>query len=173
MIRLLLGLFLLTFTFFSTAQTLCDSVAYSIGNSGNGTLILTGHTNTSSSTTVDSIMWDWQVCDAANCYTSSSPVATFTNLITTDSCALHIYVFIIANGDTCELNIEDTLLYGVNGWEVLEGHHLTFISEVQLEEYIYKDRMFDLFGREYFSRVSLKKGVYIQNKQLFFIREDY
>ena len=89
----ILTLFFLTGTFFSSAQTLCDSVTYSIGNSGNGVLILTGYTNTSSGTTIDSILWEWQVCDAANCYTLDSPVATFTDLITTDSCSLHIYIY--------------------------------------------------------------------------------
>ena len=161
----ILTLFFLTGTFLSSAQTLCDSVTYSIGNSGNGTLILTGYTNTSSSgTTIDSILWDWQVCDAANCYTSDLPVATFTDLITTDSCSLHIYVFIIANGDTCELNIVDILVYESAGWGVLAGDHLTFFTEIQLEDHTYKDRIFDLFGREYYTLKSIPFGsMYIQN----------
>ena len=154
----------MTGTFLSSAQTLCDSVTYSIGNSGNGILTFTGYTNTSSGTTIDSIFWEWQVCDAANCYTEEGPVANFTDLITTDSCSLHIYVYIIANGDTCELNIADSLVYGVNGWEAVKGDHLTFFTEVQLEDYIYKDRIFDLFGREYYTLKSIPFGsMYIRN----------
>lgn len=160
----ILTLFFLTGTFLSSAQTLCDSVTYSIGNSGNGMLILTGYTNTSSGTTIDLIIWDWQVCEVpGNCYTSDSSVATFTNLAT-DSCSLHIYVSIIAGEDTCELNIEDTLVYGTNGWEVIEGNHLTFISEIQAVDYIFDDRIFDLLGRKYYTHKSIPFGsMYIQN----------
>ena len=58
----------------------------------------------------------------------------------------------------------DTLVYGANGWEVLEGDHLTFFTEIQLEDYIYKDRIFDLFGREYYTLKSIPFGsMYIQN----------
>ena len=32
-------------------------------------------------------------------------------------------------------------------------------------------RIFDLFGREYYNRLTLKTGVYIQNKRLFFIEK--
>ena len=125
--------------------------------------MLEGHVNALPGITIDSIIWDWQVCDAANCYTSDSSVATFTNLVTTDSCSLHIYVYIIANGDTCELNIADSLVYGANGWEVLGGD-LTFNSEIQPEDYIFDDRIFDLFGREYYTLKSIPFGsIYIQN----------
>ena len=32
------------------------------------------------------------------------------------------------------------------------------------------NRIFDLFGREYYNKVNLKTGIYIQNKKLFFIK---
>ena len=34
------------------------------------------------------------------------------------------------------------------------------------------NRIFDLFGRIYHSRVGLKTGVYIQNQKLFFIQNN-
>ena len=155
--------FLLLSSFISSAQTLCDSITYSIVNPGSGILVLEGNVNALSGITIDLIIWDWQVCDTVNCYISDSSVATFTNL-TGDSCSLHMYVYVIANGDTCELNIADSLIYGTNGWEALEGDHLTFISEIKLEDYIFDDRIFDLFGREYYTHKLIPFGsMYIQN----------
>ena len=77
---------------------------------------------------------------------------------------LNLGVYIIANGDTCELNIADSLIYGTNGWEALEGDYLTSISEIKLEDYIFDDRIFDLFGREYYTHKLIPFGsMYIQN----------
>ena len=39
------------------------------------------------------------------------------------------------------------------------------LETIESEDY----RVFDLFGREYFDKSTLKTGVYIQNKRLFFI----
>ena len=154
--------FLLLSSFISSAQTLCDSITYSIVNPGSGILVLEGNVNALSGITIDSIIWDWQVCDTVNCYISDSSVATFTNL-TGDSCSLHMYVYLIANGDTCELNIADSLVSGTNGWEVLGGD-LTFTLQIQPENYIFDDRIFDLFGREYYTHKSIPFGlIYIQN----------
>ena len=46
------------------------------------------------------------------------------------------------------------------------------LSRFNQDNYINDSRIFDLFGREYHHQSSLKKGVYIQNNKLFFIRED-
>ena len=63
-----------------------------------------------------------------------------------------------------ELNIADSLFYGASGWEPLSGHHVTFISEMEIEHYIFDDRMFDLLGREYYRYKSIPVGLmYVRN----------
>ena len=46
----------------------------------------------------------------------------------------------------------------------------TFDRTHTIESDTKDDRIFDLFGREYYNRSKLTTGIYIQNKQLFFIR---
>ncbi len=52
------------------------------------------------------------------------------------------------------------------------GNLIDTLGRINHTNLVDDNRIFDLYGREYINRLLLKKGVYIQNKQLFFIRED-
>ncbi|MBL31807.1 MAG: hypothetical protein CMP62_03680 [Flavobacteriales bacterium] len=82
----------------------------------------------------------------------------------------------------------DTVVFTNNGGEYISnnvGGNWLYIdnfrigNQSNIEGRIYTDlqfednRIFDLFGREYNHRSSLKTGVYIQNQKLFFIRKEY
>ncbi len=62
------------------------------------------------------------------------------------------------------LYIDDFKIGNLSTLDTISRFNTTVISE--------DNRIFDLFGRQYYNRRSLKTGVYIQNKKLFFIRED-
>ena len=74
-------------------------------------------------------------------------------------------------GEYISDNVGGNWLY-IDNFKIGTLNTLDTMSRVNMLTIMNDDRIFDLFGREYFNRSSLKQGVYIQNKKLFFIRED-
>ena len=52
------------------------------------------------------------------------------------------------------------------------GNSEETLNSIQNNRVEYDNRIFDLFGREYYNRLGLKTGVYIENKKLIFIKND-
>tara|TARA_B100001250_G_scaffold414625_1_gene454843 strand:+ start:6225 stop:8612 length:2388 start_codon:yes stop_codon:yes gene_type:complete len=74
-------------------------------------------------------------------------------------------------GEYISDNVGGNWLY-IDNFKIGTLNTLDTMSRVNTPTIMNDDRIFDLFGREYFNRLSLKQGVYVQNKKLFFIRED-
>ena len=60
----------------------CDSLSYT--TLPQQTLTVMGDGSVLSNM-VDSIAWDWTVCNSALCYTGSGAIATFQNILPTDT----------------------------------------------------------------------------------------
>ncbi|MAZ55469.1 MAG: hypothetical protein CMP54_00505 [Flavobacteriales bacterium] len=74
-------------------------------------------------------------------------------------------------GEYISDNVGGNWLY-IDNFRIGTLNTLDTMSRVNPPSITNDDRIFDLFGREYFTKLSLKQGVYIQNRKLFFIRED-
>lgn len=151
---------------YSFAQTLCDDVTYSILNQtdtlGNPLLVLEGDVS-AIGVTIDYISWDWMVCDVVACFTSDDQIATFSGLV--DSCSVKLSVYIIANGDTCILDIEDILIFGNNGWELQGG--VSSVVDVSSQTLL-DNSIFDVLGREYAREALVPVGIiYIKNNKKY------
>ena len=142
----------------------CDSISYTIlsGSGGNTTLQLNGMLTPGFPGIVS--MWEWQVCDDALCFADTNQSATFNQFTTADTLKVNLGVYIIANGDTCYIDLPlIKLIYVVNGWEIM-GEQGTTITEIQSTNYMFDNRIFDLLGREYYTNKSIPFGlIYIQN----------
>ena len=144
----LIAIFLLCTTYVS-AQTVCDSVSYSIGDGQTLTLIGTNHSS-------DSVTFMWGVCDSMACYSSSDDTAVFlfVNKIDVVKVCYDLSPVWICN--TCDYFVF------VNGKWVKSN--LTLIQEVK---FIYNNNnMYDLLGKQLKhiprNKIYIKNG----NKQL-------
>ena len=139
---------LLCFNYVS-AQTLCDSLSFSVETSSALTVI---GVNSSS----DSTNFMWGVCDNSMCYSSSGDTAYFflVNPLDTVKVCYDIspqwscteWYYVVFNGFT---------------WQLLNT--ITHVSELQPQ--LYNSKMYDLLGREI---KYIPKGViYIKNGILY------
>ena len=142
----------------------CDSISYTTASTINYPLIVSGDTLGLSSM-VDSITWDWQVCNANMCYTGSGPNASFGQVSLTDTLKVCYDVLIDINGFTYTCSGCDTLVYNPNSyrWEPVVAQPL---GVIELESNIINDnKTYDLLGREIFE-VPIGT-IYIKNRKKF------
>ena len=131
------------------AQTLCDSLSYSISDSSILTVV---GVNSSS----DSLTFKWGVCDNTACYSASGDTAHFPLVSFFDTVKV---CFDISPQWSCSDCQYVVLIEG--SWQVV--NIITHVNEIQALPV--NGRMYDLLGREL--RYAPKGVVYIRNGRLY------
>jgi|TARA_R100001443_G_scaffold102524_1_gene110721 hypothetical protein len=144
----LIAIILLCSTYIN-AQTICDSVSYSVGSGQTFTLI---GTNNSS----DSVNFQWGVCYNMMCYSKDGDTVVFADVTIFDTVGV---CFDIAPQWAC--NDCQYLVFTNGSWQLLNT--ITHVSEVAST--LYNSKAYDLLGREL---KYIPKGViYIRNGRLY------
>ena len=131
------------------AQTLCDSLSYSISDSSVLTVV---GVNSSS----DSLTFRWGVCDNTACYSASGDTACFPLVSPFDTVKV---CFDISPQWLCSDCQYVVLIEG--SWQIL--NIITHVSEVQALPI--NGRIYDLLGREL--KYIPKGKIYITNGRLY------
>ncbi len=131
------------------AQTLCDSLSFSISN--NSILTVVG-VNSSS----DSLVFKWGVCDNTACYSASGDTAYFPLVSPFDTVKV---CYDISPQWTC--NDCKYVVLIENSWQVINT--ITHVNELQASPI--NSKMYDLLGREL--RYIPKGVIYIKNGRLY------
>jgi hypothetical protein len=131
------------------AQTLCDSLSFSISN--NSILTVVG-VNSSS----DSLVFKWGVCDNTACYSASGDTAYFPLVSPFDTVKV---CYDISPQWTC--NDCKYVVLIENSWQVISI--ITHVTEIQASPI--NSKMYDLLGREL--RCIPKGVIYIRNGRLY------
>jgi len=154
---------LVLFGFKSQAQIMfCDSISYGTSSTINFPLIVSG----SGTVNIPGVVtWDWTVCDANMCYSSSGINANFGQVSLTDTLKVCYDVLIDINGFTYVCSGCDSLVYNPNSyqWEKITAQPLAVMD---LKPNVINDnKTYDLLGREIFE---IPKGtVYIKNRKKY------
>ena len=143
--RILLMLLCCTYV---NAQTLCDSLSYSISNSN--VLTVVGFNNSS-----DSLSFRWGVCDKTACYSASGNTASFPLVNPLDTVKV---CYDISPQWTC--NDCGYVVFTGYTWQLV--NMLTYINE--LKPQAINGKMYDLLGREIYTVP--QNGFYIKNSIL-------
>ena len=144
--RILLILLCCTYV---NAQTLCDSLSYSISNSSILTVV-------GVNSSLDSLSFRWGVCDNTTCYSASGDTAYFPLVSPFDTVKV---CYDISPQWTCSDCKYVVLVEG--SWQVVSI--ITHVNEIQALPT--NGKMYDLLGRELYY---IPKGViYIKNGVLY------
>ena len=161
MMKKLLLLLLVLFGLQTKAQiNYCDSISYTTSSTINYPFIISGTANIPGTVT-----WDWTVCDANMCYSSSGINASFGQVSLTDTLKVCYDVTIDISGFTYICTGCDTLVYNPNSyqWEKITAQPLAVMD---LKPNIINDnKTYDLLGREIFE-VPIGT-VYIKNRKKY------
>tara|TARA_R100000808_G_scaffold10425_1_gene27693 strand:+ start:136 stop:600 length:465 start_codon:yes stop_codon:yes gene_type:complete len=128
-------LILYTFILFSiqtSAQTICDSVSYTISDSQALTLI--GNNNSS-----DSVVFMWGVCDSDLCYSADGDTGIFPHVNIFDTVKV---CYNISPAWTCETCQNIIFLNG--SWHIID--EITYINEIY--PVINDNKIYDILGNE-------------------------
>ena len=138
----------------------CDSISYTTSSTLNYPFVVSGIANIPGIVT-----WNWTVCNANLCYSSSGVNASFGQVSLTDTLKVCYDVLIDINGATYACSGCDSLVYNPNSyqWEAMSAQPLEI---AELKSNIVNDgKTYDLLGREIFE---IPKGtVYIKNRKKF------
>ena len=146
----------------------CDSISYTTTSTINFPFIVSGNTS-GLANMVDTITWNWTVCNTSLCYSESGQNVSFGQVSLTDTLKV-CYEVLITRTTSSGIQILacfgcDSLVYNPNSyqWEAMTAQPLS-IEEVD----IYSKKclkMFDLLGREL---VEVKVGqMYIRNNKKY------
>ena len=148
LIRKILLLLSIAFGLQSQAQiNYCDSISYGISSTINFPLMVSGSGTLNIPGTVT---WNWTVCDANMCYSSSGINANFGQVSLGDTLKVCYDVFIDISGFTYVCSGCDDLVYNPNTyqWEKITAQPLTVM---ELKSNVVNDnKIYDLLGREIF-----------------------
>ena len=119
---------------------------------------------------VDSIMWNWQVCNSTMCYSGYGSYWSlgFLNISTTDTIKLCYDAYVYFADATLNFDCHhcDSLIYNPNiySWILFNTNTPTSINEFTPET-INDNKIYDLLGREL---TEIPVGtMYIRNKKLY------
>jgi len=145
---------------------ICDSVTYTTTSTINYPFIVSGDVS-GFSNMIDSVSWNWTVCNASACYADAGGNAHFGQVSTTDTLKVCYDVVITSlNGMTYTCAGCDSLIYNPNTyqWELLPRvAQPTAIKEMQFNTNS-TGKIYDLLGREL---NSIPKGkMYIRDNRL-------
>ena len=131
------------------AQTLCDSLSYSVSNSSVLTVI---GVNSSS----DSLSFRWGVCDNTACYSAIGDTASFPLVHPLDTVKVCYDISPQWSCSDCQY-----VVFVEGSWQIL--NIITHVNEVQALPI--NGKMYDLLGREL--RYIPRGTVYIKNGRLY------
>ena len=134
---------------YMNAQTLCDSLSYSVSNSNILTLI---GVNSSS----DSVNFMWGVCDNTACYSANGDTTYFPLVNPLDTVKV---CYDISPQWTC--NVCYYVVFNGFTWQVVNS--ITYINELHLP--LLNSEMYDLLGRKL--KFAPKGKMYIRNNKLY------
>ena len=134
---------------YANAQTLCDSLSYSISNSSILTVV-------GVNSSLDSLTFRWGVCDKTACYSASGDTASFplVNLLDTVKVCYEI---------SPQWTCNDCSYVVFNGFTWQLVNTITHVSELQALPI--NGKMYDLLGKEL--RYVPKGFIYIKNRRLY------
>jgi hypothetical protein len=144
----------------------CDSISYTTTSTINYPLILAGNDG-GLSNMVDTITWDWTVCNTSLCYSGSGINAFFGQVSLTDTLKVCYDAYIYFMGAIYTCSGCDSLVYNPNTyqWEAMTAQPLS-ITELELNTNN-DGKIYDLLGREIFE---IQIGVmYIRNQKKYII----
>jgi len=144
----LLAIILLCSTYIS-AQTICDSVSYSIGSGQAFTLI---GTNNSS----DSVNFQWGVCYNLMCYSKTGDTVVFADVTTLDTVSVCFNISPQWVCDDCQY-----LVFTNGSWQPLNT--ITHVNEIVSTPH--NSKAYDLLGREL--KYIPMGTIYIRNGRLY------
>ena len=138
----------------------CDSISYGTSSTINYPFIVSGTANIPGIVT-----WDWTVCDANMCYSSSGINASFGQVSLTDTLKVCYDVTIDISGFTYICTGCDTLVYNPNSyqWEKITAQPLAVMD--LKPDAVNDNKTYDLLGREIFE-VPIGT-VYIKNRKKY------
>ena len=143
----------------------CDSISYTITATPNSNVLELEGIIAGIAPASITVSWDWQVCDDQACYTSSNNPASFSQFNPTDSLKACYNVVIDISGMTYSCNQCDSLVFGPNGWMLMNMGSPSAIQEKVVKQ-INDNKIYDLLGREWTcSFANLPKGIYIINNR--------
>ena len=131
------------------AQTLCDSLSYSISNSSILTVV-------GVNSSLDSLSFRWGVCDNTTCYSASGDTAYFPLVSPFDTVKVCYDISPQWSCSDCKYVV---LIQG--SWQVVSI--VTHVNEIQALPT--SGKMYDLLGREL--RYIPKDIIYIRNGRLY------
>ena len=131
------------------AQTLCDSLSYSISDSSVLTVV---GVNSSS----DSLTFRWGGCDKTACYSASGDTASFPLVNPLDTVKV---CYDISPQWTC--NVCCYVVFNGFTWQVVNS--ITYINELHLP--LLNSEMYDILGRKL--KFTPKGKMYIRNNKLY------
>ena len=134
---------------YANAQTLCDSLSYSISNSSILTVV-------GVNSSLDSLTFRWGVCDKTACYSASGDTASFPLVNSLDTVKV---CYEISPQWTCN----DCSYVVSNGFTWQLVNTITHVSELQALPI--NGKMYDLLGKEL--RYVPKGFIYIKNRRLY------
>ena len=114
------------------AQTICDSVSYTIGDSQALTLI--GNNNSS-----DSVMFIWGVCDSDLCYSADGDTGIFPHVNILDTVKV---CYNISPAWICE--VCQNIIFINGSWHII--NEITYINEIY--PVINDNKIYDILGNE-------------------------
>ena len=145
----------------------CDSVEYAITSTANTNLLqLEAWVNGTCPVNFPCIVSDysWTVCDDALCYGDTGVTVYFQQFMTTDTIKVCLTTTMTIDTMTYTCMQCDSLVFGPNGWMLMNMGSPLAINELQLN-IINDGRMYDMLGRELFE---IPVGtMYIRNNKLY------
>jgi len=131
------------------AQTLCDSLSYSISN--NSILTVVGFNSSS-----DSLVFKWGVCDKTACYSASGDTASFPLVNPLDTVKV---CYDISPQWTC--NSCGYVVFNGFTWQLVSI--ITHVNDLQKP--VLNSKIYDLLGREL--KHIPNGSIYIRNGRLY------
>ena len=131
------------------AQTICDSVSYTIGD--NQALTLIGNNNSS-----DSVMFMWGVCDSDLCYSATGDTGIFPHVNMLDTVKVCYNISPVWTCEVCE-----SIIFVNGSWQII--HVITHVNEIS--PIIRNSKIYDLLGREL--KYIPIGTIYIRNNKLY------
>ncbi len=145
----------------------CDSINYTITSSPNNIVLqLDGIVASGFPGVVTD--WNWQVCNDTTCGGDTAQTVyfpnTFCTFTTADTLNLCLTTIGTMSGTIFTCIQCDTLVYGINGWMLMNMGNPTGINELEINSINY-NKIYDLTGRE------LKEipvgSIYIRNNKKY------
>ena len=111
----------------------CDSIEYAITSTPNNNVLqLEGWVNGICPVNFPCVVsdWSWSVCDDNLCYSDTGVTVYFQQFMTTDTIKVCLTTFGDLNGITFTCTQCDSLVFGPNGWMLLNMGNPTGIDEL-------------------------------------------